>query len=151
MPISFDENKNDFKFYGQFCSWECMKSYNLYSNSSFKQSIFNYIQMCHDRLCSGSQNIKFAPPKTMLNVFGGEITIEDFRSNNSEFKVYEHPVQTEEQIVEKYENFSIKSKSENFTPSEDTVIVNEPIKLKRKTPKPSSQNTLEKSMGLWKK
>ena len=50
MPLSqYNEKTNTYKFYGNFCSWECMKSYNLYSKSSYKSEIFNFIQKFHDR------------------------------------------------------------------------------------------------------
>lgn len=149
LPVSYNEHTDRFSFTGQFCSWECMKSHNLYSNVSFKHSIFNNIQLFHDKVEKNSKNIDFAPPKSILKCFGGTMTIEEFRANKSKFKVLNYPMKNEEHIVERYENFSIKT-NENNTNQEYNDIINEPIKLKRKTPKPSSQNTLEKTMGLFK-
>ena len=147
LPIHYHETTNTFTFYGKFCSWECMKSYNLYSNSSFRQNIFNYIQLFHDKIHDDKKIIQFAPPKTMLNVFGGPLSIDEFRRNNEKFNVYESPMKYETQLIEKYENFAINQSQQSYNNSE---IVNEPIKLKRKMPKQSAQNTLEKSMGVFK-
>ena len=94
--------------------------------------------------------INFAPPKELLECFGGTMTIEQFRKNNKKFVVYEFLLKkNEERIIERYENFSV-SQREQEQEQEQSEIQNEPIKLKRKTPKVSSQNTLEKSMGIFK-
>ena len=146
LPIYYNESKDTFTFYGQFCSWECMKSYNLYSNSSFRQNIFNHIQLFHDKIHNDKKPIRFAPPKTMLKVFGGSLSIDEFRKNNQKFNVYESPMKYEEQLIEKYENFTVHHPNES---AEGTPVVNEPIKLKRRTPKQTAQNTLEKSMGIF--
>ena len=149
MPVSYDEIHDTFVCTGQFCSWECMKSYNLYSNSSFKQAIFNHIQMMHDKTENTHNTIKFAPPRSLLKVHGGSMTIDEFRANGNKFKMLTFPMKKEENIVERYENFSVKSNAHSEPIYNN--IENEPIKLKRKTPKPTSQNTLEKTMGLFKK
>ena len=146
MPTQYDEEKRTYCFYGQFCSWECMKSYNLYSKSSYKQQMFNLIQKFHDEI-QGNSIIKFAPPKELLYCFGGQMSIEDFRKNNEIFTVYEFPTKNEERIIERYENFSVPQEVIN---ENNTSIQNEPIRLKRKTPKVSSQHTLETSMGIFK-
>jgi hypothetical protein len=122
-----------------------MKSYNLYSKSSYKSEIFNFIQKFHDETQPNKNIINFAPPKELLECFGGTMTIEQFRKNNKKFVVYEFPMKNEERIIERYENFSVSQREQ-----EQSEIQNEPIKLKRKTPKVSSQNTLEKSMGIFK-
>tara|TARA_B110000977_G_C11091322_1_gene497064 strand:- start:10108 stop:10362 length:255 start_codon:yes stop_codon:yes gene_type:complete len=83
----------------------------------------------------------------MLISFGGTMEINDFRNNNEIFAIYNFPMKSDERIIERYENFSIhQSKNEQS----QAVIHNEPIKLKRKTAKISTQNTLETSMGIFK-
>ena len=150
MPVNYDEKKHSFTFCGNFCSWECMKSYNLYSNSSFKHKIFNYIHYFHDTIDKTNSEIGYAPPRSELNVFGGHLNIKEFRKNNKKisYKVYEYPVVIENKNIEKFENFT--SNSTQFQENDEIEIANEPIKLKRKTSIKSSQNTLEKSMGIFK-
>jgi hypothetical protein len=123
-----------------------MKSFNLYSKSSYKQHIFNLIQKFHDEVQSNKNIVNFAPPKEILSCFGGTMDIQSFRKNNEKYAVYDYPMKSEERIIERYENFSIAQQEHQNT----EVIQNEPIKLKRKTPKVSAQNTLEKSMGVFK-
>ena len=148
MPLSYCEKTNEFTFFGNFCSYECMKSYNLFSNSSYKHPIFNYIQMLHDKVEDNKDIIKFAPPLSLLEAFGGTLDIDTFRQCNTSFRVYEHPIKIEEKYIERYENFSA-SNDVNRVHEKENEVLNEPIKLKRKTPKPTSQNTLEKTMGLF--
>lgn len=148
MPTEYNEEKRRYKFYGNFCSWECMKSYNLYSKSSHKHQIFNLIQKFHDEQQRSKNTIGFAPPKEMLACFGGTMSINIFRNNNERFSVYNYPMKNEERIIERYENFTVTPQEENESGALN--IQNEPIKLKRKTAKMSAQNTLEKSMGVFK-
>jgi hypothetical protein len=146
MPTQYDEKIKTYKFYGNFCSWECMKSFNLYSKSSYKQHIFNLIQKFHDEVQPNKKIVNFAPPKELLSCFGGTMDIENFRKNKEKYAVYDYPMKNEERIIERYENFSVPLQEQQNIEE----IQNEPIKLKRKTPKVSTQHTLEKSMGVFK-
>lgn len=105
--------------------------------------------MYHDIMTKRSGNILFAPPKELLYCYGGNMKITEFRENNEKYISFEPPMKFEKRIIEKFENFSINSSPTEIIDASSN-ITNEPIKLKRKVPKSSTQNTLEMSMGIFK-
>ena len=92
IPIKYDLDKKKYVCEGCFCSWECMKTWNLEKNDSMKNIRFNLIQqMYQDMTKSHHEMINFAPNKKSLEMFGGNIDINTFRKHNKNIKVYEHP------------------------------------------------------------
>lgn len=79
MPIKY--TNNIFYTFGHFCSLECMTSYNFYSNevNYNKWEIFGLINLLNKKL--GNKQIKLAPPRQSLIMFGGKKTIEEYRSS----------------------------------------------------------------------
>lgn len=80
MPIEF---KNDvWKTKGQFCSWECMKAFNVHSGSSTSHRVSDLITLYRKRVYGKIESIKTAPSRFCLKAFGGTIDITEFRSPN---------------------------------------------------------------------
>jgi len=82
LPSVYSEEHDSFKVYGNFCSWNCAKSYN-YSSKGAKWS---YRSMLLKFMVTKLQNkcicIRPAPPRDQLRFFGGEMSIDDFRDGN---------------------------------------------------------------------
>ena len=85
MPVEYNEIKDEYKFYGYFCSWECMKTFNLEDKSSNKNVIFNNIEDLYIKM-NGTKEIMFAPFKHELKYFGGNLTIEEFKQKKTKHK-----------------------------------------------------------------
>lgn len=92
MPCFIPERFCDNKYYvfGCFCTYSCAMAYNLNMNDyrvSVRTSLIK--KMCTEIF--GNANIKTAPPKELLIMFGGDMNIEDFRNQSllhkKEFKV----------------------------------------------------------------
>lgn len=159
MPLSYKNEK--FKTTGQFCSWECMKSYAMKNTNQNKMgNICMLINLMRVKHYGGDsrQVIMRAPSPYCLKMFGGTIDIEDFRKSNHKTLVVTMP--NEEH---KLQTIHIKAAEENKTVS-DTDLKdrlkrihsssgeNEPLKLKRTKPlKNQTQNNLENTLGLKKK
>ena len=94
IPCHYDENKDIFTTEGYFCSWECMKSWNLYDkNDSFKNIRFTLISLMYQKNTNDFKNsINFAPVKTNLKMFGGSMDINEFRKNNITVNEYVCPI-----------------------------------------------------------
>ena len=144
---------------GAFCSWGCMKSFNLDRNGVNHGGIVGQnILLLRKKLCGTdySIGIQCAPNRFALKVFGGELTIEEFRQfGSSERVITELPDEFKKcQIVTrpKYESkaLSAESKIQEITYS---IGSNETLKLKRTKPlkRDSGNNTLEKSLGITRK
>ena len=65
---------------GHFCSWECMKAYNLASESYTTCRVADLITLYRKRVYGKIEPLTPAPSKLTLANFGGTLSIEDFRS-----------------------------------------------------------------------
>jgi len=160
LPLPFEKKYDTFHVKYNFCSWECMKTYNNESNTSDKEYIFTLIQSFYKILNNGKCcNIGFAPNKYVLKLFGGTMSIVDFRKQNinTSHILFETPLIINNPIIEKIDNFAWINKDEakltmdNFDKSKLTANINDSVKLKRNKTSKSDTNTLEISMGLFRK
>lgn len=145
----------DMTFYTEyeFCSWSCMKTYNQCLNDSLKNQRSSLISLMWKMLNPGMTfNIAPAPPREMLRMFGGTMTIEEFKNNQtiirkvpynmiSKIKTYDNSANftwnTSEDAKNMYNQFQVES------------VTEEPLKLQRKNVKKTNQHTLENSMGIF--
>ena len=155
--ISLPEQYFNDSFYciGNFCSYNCVKAYNIDLNDSFiwkRESLINFMYY----LTFGSfKHINPAPSWLILKDFGGMIDIDNFRKNfevnNLEFLVLEPPIISRQmQIEESYKKsqsqyVSVNKLDKIFLESENN------LSLKRNKPLETSQLNLETSMGLKRK
>jgi hypothetical protein len=85
LPVQ--RGKNDtFDCIGIFCSWNCTKAYHYYTVDYKKKN--NSMDLIHSLLQSvygvnKSLSIKPAPPRQCLDMFGGYMSISEFRKNNT--------------------------------------------------------------------
>lgn len=111
VPIPLTFSKNIFKVYGNFCSFNCSKAFlqskePLYSSYKDNCSLLSFF--CK-KTTGKRENIIAAPSRLSLKMFGGNLSIEDFRNNNIKLSVIKYPfipIQTyiqreEKQVVNK--------------------------------------------------
>ena len=148
MPSSLDACKDVHHCDGIFCSFECMKTYNLELNDTYTNTRFVLIEQLRRRFSPESTPNNFAPRRAELDVFGGGLTLAQFRSQNkgTPRTKYIPPMSITHTACDKHETFSIR-KTDAIS-STTSVVTNEPIKLQRT--KKVDQNTLESTMGLFK-
>lgn len=163
MPISYNEKTDTFKVYGHFCSFSCMKAYNHHENIAQKANQYALISCMIAKTFKKPININCAPPRQLLNVFGGHMTIDEFRAcgkNGVIYNLHTPPMIPVNHIIEKQQsNFKwIKSldesndKSYSMQEFEEQAcsnkIANNPIKIKPGTTKKKKVNTLEMVLGI---
>lgn len=109
--IPLKKEKDTFLTKGFFCSLNCAKSYNVNENIDIKekQNRNLMLDMLNEEICETPEEIKLAPPRETLKVFGGVLKIEDFRGKNTIMKLIYPPLITiipyiEENIVEEQNN-----------------------------------------------
>lgn len=80
MPISYNSDTDHFKTYGVFCSFQCANAHNFNINSKSDKA-WNVNQMINDmaRRYGIIEQIKPAPSRFHTEMFGGPLTIEEFR------------------------------------------------------------------------
>jgi hypothetical protein len=80
LPIRY--NNNRFYTVGDFCSLECATRY-AYDNYNNIYEIINIINLYNNIILNNNIKINMAPNKLVLKKFGGNIDIDEYRSNNN--------------------------------------------------------------------
>ena len=154
IPCSLPENYKDDKFYvyGCFCTFNCAASYNFNKNDDRMYERYSLLNLMYKKMNNKKiTKITLAPPRETLKIFGGYLTIEEFREynlkNEKTFNLIKPPLIS---IIPKIEeNISLNKNTK-------TQIVNENIlnktqsnlKLKRNKPVINPNNTLQTFMDL---
>ena len=81
MPYKFSEGK--FYTCGQFCSWPCMKSYNIFSGRPKIGTVSDLITLYKLKITGKVSPTSSAPSRFALKAFGGTMSIEEFRNTGS--------------------------------------------------------------------
>lgn len=149
---------NIFEVYGVFCSPECAAAYNFdnYEGEDIweRYSLLNFLyrKIYNDK----NVKIKLAAPRQVLKIFGGSLSIKDFRSHNSNysrtFKIVVPPIIS---IIPQQEynflnsSFNSKLNKKYVALEKNKISTSEAeLRLKRSKPFQVTKNTLEKCMGL---
>ena len=151
IPIRYS---NDiFYVYGVFCSYNCAAAYNLNSNDYNKNEKHQLLSLMYSKLYNINNFIDIypSPPKEILQIFGGNITIDKYRNNfitnHKEFKLIKPPLIS---IIPQVEETKRKyKKKEEYIPLNQNMVDNMTYNLKLKRNKNNTnKNTLIELMGL---
>lgn len=90
IPLTFgyDSHRKRFKTYGTFCSFSCAKAYNI-DRYGINQGGNNaqWLLLLRRQMSGGKTligTIPIAPSRQALSVFGGPLSIEEFRGNHND-------------------------------------------------------------------
>jgi hypothetical protein len=120
-----------------------MKSYALEKYGLTKGSIIcGNITLMRKRIYNKLNTIKRAPHRYKLDVFGGDLTIEEFRSETLKDETEPKPI-VSEPIKNNVIPFISSTKKMN-----EIKNVNDGLVLKRSKPLQRNQNSLETALGL---
>lgn len=78
LPHKYDHVKNQFETMGQFCSWSCMKAHCI-EHMKAQNNILGNITIYRKRLEGKIRRTRVAPSRFALKMFGGPLSIEEFR------------------------------------------------------------------------
>jgi hypothetical protein len=80
MPYNYDSINDSYFVFGTFCSLQCANAYNfsVHGSSDKVWEINSWIQMLGKRY-GFTNTIRPAPSKYLLKMFGGNLTIDEFR------------------------------------------------------------------------
>jgi hypothetical protein len=107
------------------------------------------IMIMRKKLYNTVGSIKAAPGRYMLDVFGGPMTIEEFRANQTVDDGERFPIKEEP-----YKSMVVKINSdsaEKMLQITNSSGKNEPLKLKREKPLKRDVNNLEMTLGITRK
>jgi hypothetical protein len=157
-PCALPEYYKKEKFYvsGCFCSFNCTASYNFSKNEDTMWERYSFLNLMYKKLYNQKfTKINLAPPREVLKIFGGYMSIEEFRENSLRndkvFSVVKPPlISIIPKIEENIANVNTKN-TKGIAP-----IINENIlaktqnnlKLKRNKPITNPNSTLQSFMDL---
>lgn len=151
IPIQYDSIKDKFLLMGVFCSFSCCKAYTLSSQIYNKPIITSNIKIMAKRMgINYNERIVPAPPRQILKVFGGDLTIEQFRSMSTH-KIAISTLSSNQIISQQFfeEKETQNEQQKGNMPFQNREERNKEIfALKRKKPLKKAKGTLEESMGL---
>jgi len=158
MPCALPEYYKKEKFYvnGCFCSFNCTASYNFSKCDDDIWERYSLLNLMYKKLYNTKfVKVNLAPPREILKIFGGYMSIDEFRENSLKnekvFTVINPPLIS---IIPKIEENISNSYKTNI--KGNISIVNENIlnktqtslKLKRNKPVTNPNNTLQSFMDL---
>lgn len=156
-PTALPEFYRKEKFYvnGCFCTFNCAASYNFSKNDDNMWERYSLLNFMYKKLYNNNfVKINLAPPRETLKIFGGYLSIDEFRENSYKnekiFNVIKPPLisiipKIEENIVSSNKN--IKN---NFPLVNENILnkTQSTLKLKRNKPVTNPNNTLQSFMDL---
>jgi hypothetical protein len=157
MPCALPEYYKKDKFYvhGCFCSFNCTASYNFSKNDDDIWERYSLLNLMYKKLYNEKfVKISLAPPREILQMFGGYMSIDEFRENalknEKTFMVITPPlISIIPKIEENVANLSKNLKSNNQQINENILNKTQStLKLKRTKPITNPNNTLQSFMDL---
>lgn len=87
LPIKYNDRRQSWTYTGQFCSWGCAKGYAL---DHQKLEWCHLLSMLKRRVLGKYASIVPAPPRRCLSMFGGTMTLDEFRAKSDSGVVVGH-------------------------------------------------------------
>jgi len=152
VQLPEDFYNDTFYCIGHFCSYNCMKSYNLDLNDSLSWKRESLMNLLYYKTYSEYKEIVAAPHWMTLEEYGGTLSLPKFRENsvmnNKEYIVLHPPlISRQMQIEESYKLNKLKEVPIDKLNKIYSEIESE-YKIKRSKPIKSNQLNLETTMGL---
>jgi hypothetical protein len=139
LPIGLPEkyDNGEFNLHGHFCSFNCAHAYNIQLNDFKTWERYSLLNLYRKKVLGnteGGKRIMPAPPRQALQMFGGEMSVEQFRLNcdtmAKEYRYVLPPYILSNGVVEEI------NKSINKLPESTN------LKLRRNKPLPGVNNNL---------
>jgi hypothetical protein len=117
MPEKYDELMKKFLVKGVFCSFSCMIAYKKEIKRDCTKDYL--IKFLYTRLTGTfllDAHLEPAPPRCSLKIFGGDLTIDEFRNSFKENKVYrmvEYPMYVCKDYIEEVDIQNVKRVNQN--------------------------------------
>ena len=148
--------RKKFNLWGCFCTYNCAASYILYNKIPNMWEKYALLNLFYSKVnnCK-SVKIKLSPPRESLQMFGGNMTIDDFRrsslKNNTIYRIIDPPIVS---IIPQLEEIQLENMNRKKA---NTLLYNEYnqsgtsdslLKLRREKPLSNKNYTLENYMHL---
>ena len=128
-----------------FCSFECALSYIQQDQSYGMWEKVSLLKNMYRKQFSNEAKLNCAPPRETLKIFGGPLTIEEFRkkNHNMNYFIIKRPLSTFKQTLQTMDKRRSGVSSQNSSHNKDDDLV-----LRREKPLFCKKGSLETTMGL---
>lgn len=159
FPFKYDDKRRTFHTMGFFCSWGCMKAYNLDKGGPRMGERQQFITLMRRHVYGTITSCPVAPKREALKVFGGKLTIDEFRKCPDVVDI-KMPFSVFHSCVVKNDgpaaeavptSASLKSSEQKLQTIRDSVQTGDQLKLRRPKPLKRTESALEKSLKLKKR
>ncbi len=157
-PCALPELYKKEKFYvsGCFCSFNCTASYNFSKNEDTMWERYSLLNLMYKKLYNNKfVKVNMAPPREVLKIFGGYMSIEEFRENSLKndrvYTVIKPPlVSIIPKIEENIASLNVKGTKGNQLVINENILnkTQNNLKLKRNKPITNPNSTLQSFMAL---
>lgn len=156
LPIRYDPLRKRYTTFGNFCSWECCKAYAIDMNTSRSGEIQSFLALMRLQTYGKYMPLFAAPKRIALKVFGGSMTIEEFRAcfgSTPPSVEFPNQVQLQQKVgaVSGAPVVSDSNSKSKLKAIEDSSGLSESLKLKRDKPLARSKSKLESALGITRK
>ena len=143
-PYKYDDRRKHFSTTGFFCSWECIKSYAMDTAGPRAGEVQMIIALMRKHANSNKYIPTFpAPKRVSLKMFGGPLSIEEFRASTSNVFV-SMPWETHVIPIVTSASSKLARTLPVDGPKDDLV-------LRRTKPLARAKSSLEASLGITRK
>jgi len=112
IPLKYINNI--FYIYGEFCSFECSLRFGYeYLNNYNIYELYSLINLYSRKIFNKSNNIKMAPSKLCLKLFGGKLTINEYRDSFIKNEIHDIQLQPIIPINNHFDNYELNDKKIN--------------------------------------
>ena len=137
LPVHYDKNADKYRVRGIYCSFGCMLSNNPQDKLKYKNLISSLyssltgVFLYHDIF----KKIKEAPPRYFLQMFGGNMDIEQFRNafayeSDKIYKLIKYPMCIQRDYIEKIDLHNVKMLNKNLLKKQYDTVVSNTVKSK---------------------
>jgi len=88
LPIKYDDRTRKFTTVGHFCSFECAKAWGMDNGGSRWGEMLEFLALYRKHAMGKYTPTTVAPKRQTLKIFGGPLTIEEFRKNKNQIWVH---------------------------------------------------------------
>ncbi len=128
MPVDYDAKVKKYRVKGVYCGFPCMMAHSLQEPKMAKKNYM--IKYLHTKMTGMPIEtvIDVAPPRCALKMFGGELSIEEFRQSSKHEKVYKmvnYPMFISRDYIEEIDIADVKkANTKVFDAASLTRVVN---------------------------
>jgi len=171
LPTNHDPRTDVWTYTGTFCSWSCAKSWNHADGRDYRSGIRGQLLTLLKKRTTGTLSRTVpAPPRVCLKVFGGTMTIEEFRASSQppdaviisvlpqklvpidavfhQRRADARRAVSRPDLEQRVDLGDTSSSSRDQAQHQPPPQKNEMLRLERRKPRTSATNTLASSMGL---